>query len=369
MKVTRILNLFTIMNRGGAETMVMNYYRNIDREKVQFDFMVHRQEIGAYDKEILELGGKIYRMIPIYPQNFKKYQKMISAFFDEHNEYDIIHSHMSELGYFVLKEAKKRGIPVRICHAHNAPNGWDLKMFMRTYFKWQIKKYYTHMFVCGIESGDWLFGKENRNHFIIQNNAIDAQKFRYTDRRADLEKGKWGLKDKLVVGHVGRFNKQKNHEFLIEIFHEIYKMHDKAVLVMVGTGDLEEQIKEKTQKEQEERKIIFLENRDDVNDIMQAFDLFLFPSLFEGLPVTMVEAQASGLKCFISDKIPRECILTDNVEVIGLSESAEQWAEKILKSMKAFKRKDTYNEIVHANFDIKKNAEWLEEFYLNESRK
>lgn len=184
MKVTRVLNLFTIMNRGGAETMVMNYYRNINREKIQFDFMVHRQEEGAYEQEIRELGGKIYRMIPIYPQNFRKYEKMICDFFDAHDEYDIIHSHMSELGYFVLKEAKKRGVPVRICHAHNAPHGWDLKMFMRTYFKWQIKKYYTHMFVCGIESGDWLFGKKNRDKFIMQNNAIDAEKFKYTFDRS-----------------------------------------------------------------------------------------------------------------------------------------------------------------------------------------
>lgn len=369
MKVTRVLNLFTIMNRGGAETMVMNYYRNVNREKIQFDFMVHRQGLGAYEQEIQELGGKIYRMIPIYPQNFKKYQKMISDFFDEHDEYDIIHSHMSELGYFVLKEAEKRGIPVRICHAHNAPQGWDLKMFMRTYFKWQIKKYYTHMFVCGIESGDWLFGKGNRDRFIMQNNAIDAEKFRYTYDRALLEKEKLGLKEKLVVGHVGRFNKQKNHEFLVEIFREICKIQNNAVLVMVGTGDLENQIKEKTQKEQQERKIIFLESRNDVNDIMQAFDLFLFPSLFEGLPVTMVEAQAAGLKCFISDRIPRECILTNNVEVISLTESAEQWGKKILNSMQNFQHKDTYQEIRQANFDIKKNAKWLEEFYLNESRK
>ncbi len=366
MKVTRVLNLFTIMNRGGAETMVMNYYRNIDREKVQFDFMVHRQEEGAYEQEIRELGGKIYRMIPIYPQNFKKYQKMICDFFDVHDEYDIIHSHMSELGYFVLKEAKKRGISVRICHAHNAPHGWDLKMFMRTYFKWQIKKYYTHMFVCGIESGDWLFGRENRDKFIMQNNAIDAEKFRYTLDKSALEKEKLSLQDKLVVGHVGRFNKQKNHEFLIEIFREIHKLNNSAVLVMVGTGELENQIKEKTTREQQEKSIIFLESRDDVNDIMQAFDLFLFPSLFEGLPVTMVEAQAAGLQCFISDKIPQECILTNNVEVIGLTESAEQWAKTILNSMKDFERKDTYQEIRKKNFDIKKNAEWLEEFYLNE---
>lgn len=200
----------------------------------------------------------------------------------------------------------------------------------------------------------------------MQNNAIDAEKFKYTFDRSSLEKEKLGLKDKLVIGHVGRFNKQKNHEFLVEIFREIHKLNNSAVLVMVGTGELENQIKQKTAKEQKEKSIIFLESRDDVYDIMQAFDLFLFPSLFEGLPVTMVEAQAAGLKCFISDKIPQECILTDNVEVIGLSESAGQWAKKIVSSMKDFERKDTYQEIRKKNFDIKKNAEWLEEFYLNE---
>ena len=149
----RVLNMFTIMDRGGAETMVMNYYRHIDRTKVKFDFLVHREQRGAYDDEIEALGGRIYRMCPIYPQNFARYERDIRVFFQEHPEYKIVHSHMSELGYFAFREATEQDIPVRICHAHNAPHGFDMKMIMRTYFKKRMMPYLTHLFMCGLESG------------------------------------------------------------------------------------------------------------------------------------------------------------------------------------------------------------------------
>ena len=193
MEPVRVLNLFTIMNRGGAETMVMNYYRKINREKVQFDFLVHREEEGAYEQEIKELGGRIYRMPPMYPQNFSLYKKKIREFFEEHKEYKIIHSHMSELGYFALREAARQEISVRICHAHNAPHGFEWKMIVRNYFKKRMMQYLTHMFMCGKESGDWLFGKENEDKFIQLNNAIDAERFRYDSKKEEainaLEEG------------------------------------------------------------------------------------------------------------------------------------------------------------------------------------
>ena len=184
MEPVRVLNLFTIMNRGGAETMVMNYYRKINREKVQFDFLVHREEEGAYEQEIKELGGRIYRMPPMYPQNFSLYKKKIREFFEEHKEYKIIHSHMSELGYFALREAARQEIPVRICHAHSAPHEFDLKMLMRIYFKNRMLPYLTHMFTCGKEAGNYLYGKKNEDKFIQLNNAIETKKYRY-DKKID----------------------------------------------------------------------------------------------------------------------------------------------------------------------------------------
>lgn len=369
MEPIRVLNLFTIMNRGGAETMVMNYYRHIDRTKIQFDFLVHREEEGDYEEEIRQLGGRIYRMIPIYPQNFSKYKKMLREFFREHKEYQIIHSHMSELGYFAFKEAKRQGIPVRICHAHNAPHGWDLKMIMREYFKKRMMPYITHMFMCGIDSGRWLFGKENEEHFIQMNNAVDSEKFRYNPAINTEVREELGiLENQLVIGHVGRFNKQKNHEFLIEIFDEVQKIEKNAVLLLIGQGELEEKIQKKVEELNLNSKVRFLGLRRDVERVMQCFDAFLFPSLFEGLPVTMIESQAAGNLNFISDRIPTQCCITDTVEVIPLSKSAKEWAEIMIEKIANFEKKDRKQEIIDAKFDIKESVSWLEDFYINAAR-
>ena len=233
----RVLNMFTIMDRGGAETMVMNYYRHIDRTKVQFDFLVHRERRGAYDDEIEALGGRIYRMCPIYPQNFVRYKRELRVFFQEHPEYRIVHSHMSELGYFAFCEAERNGVPVRICHAHNAPHGFDAKMIMRTYFKKRMIPHLTHLFMCGIESGRWLYGRKNEDRFIMLNNAIDAAAYACDPMRRAEMRQRLGLTNEVTVGHVGRFNPQKKHPFLIDLFAALLKKEPNAALLLVGGGE------------------------------------------------------------------------------------------------------------------------------------
>ena len=360
----RVLNLFTVMDRGGAETMVMNYYRHIDRTKVQFDFLVHREQRGAYDDEIEALGGRIYRMYPIYPQNFARYKRDIRVFFKDHPEYRIIHSHMSELGYFAFKEAAKQGVPIRICHAHNAPHGFDMKMIMRDYFKKRMMPYLTHLFMCGVESGRWLYGKENENRFIMLNNAVDASAYTYnpakrTEMRLQIE-----LTDELAVGHVGRFNQQKNHPFLLEIFAALLKKEPNAVLLLVGGGTDMQRIQAKSQTLGIAEKVRFLGVRSDVADVMQAMDVFVFPSLYEGLGIALIEAQAAGLPCVVSDTIPHEAYLTDLVDSESLSAPAEKWAEKIL-AKQAIPRTDRRTEIAAHGFDITTEAVKLQEFYIN----
>ena len=320
----RILNLFTIMDRGGAETMVMNYYRHIDRTKVQFDFLVHREQPGAYEDEIRLMGGRIYRMCPVYPQNFARYRRDIQIFFQEHPEYKIVHSHMSELGYFALKEAAKQGIPVRICHAHNAPHGFDMKTIMRTYFKKRMMPYLTHLFMCGLESGRWLYGKQNESRFIMLNNAIDAAAYTYAPAKRMRMRRELGIADELVIGHVGRFNPQKNHPFLLAIFAALLNKEPNAVLLLVGGGEDMPKIQAKTQKLGIADHVRFLGIRSDVADLMQAMDVFAFPSLYEGLGIALIEAQASGLPCIVSDTIPPEAYLTDLVFSQKLSASPEE---------------------------------------------
>lgn len=361
----RILNMFTIMDRGGAETMVMNYYRKIDRTKIQFDFMVHRTERGVYDDEIESLGGKIYRMCPVYPQNFPKYKRMLKSFFDEHTEYKIIHSHMSELGYYAFIEAEKHGVPVRICHAHSAPKEKDLKMIVRYYFKKKMMPYTTHMFTCAEESGIWLYGKKNKNNFVQMNNAIDAEKFRYNTEVRKKIRNELNIKDELVVGHVGRFIKTKNHTFLIDIFEKILKSRPDSKLLLVGQGELETQVKDYVKTKGIENNVKFLGARNDINDIMQAMDVFLFPSLFEGLALVLVESQAAGLNCFTSDKVVTQLAkITPNLTYLPLEKQSDYWAKTIIKSQDNYKRDDTYEEIKKNNYDINDNVKWLTDFYL-----
>ena len=360
----RVLNMFTIMDRGGAETMVMNYYRHIDRTKVQFDFLVHREQRGAYDDEIERMGGRIYRMCPVYPQNFSRYKRDLRTFFRAHPEYKIIHSHMSELGYFAFREAERQGVPVRICHAHNAPHGFDAKMIIRTYFKKRMMPYLTHLFMCGEESGKWLYGEKNKSRFIMLNNAIDAAVYSFDASKREKMRRQLDLTGELVVGHVGRFNPQKNHPFLLDIFAALLKKEPNAVLLLVGGGADMPKIQAKAQELGIAERVRFLGVRSDVADLMQTMDVFVFPSLYEGLPVTMVEAQASGLPCIISDKVPPECILTEGlVNIMPLSANPEAWAEKIL-AKRAVPRTDRREEIAAHGFDISTEAVKLQEFYL-----
>lgn len=359
----RVLNLFTIMNRGGAETMVMNYYRKLDKSRVQFDFMVHRPERGAYDDEIESLGGKIYRMPAIRPWTAMQYRKVVRKFYEDHPEYKIIHSHMSELGYYDFLEAEKAGIPVRICHAHSRPYGIDIKSPVRWYYKTLMIPHISHMFMCGEEAGEWLFGKKNKSRFIQLNNAIDTENYRFNEKKRNKLRRDLDLTNQLVIGHVGGFCTPKNHLFIIDIFEQVYKKNKTAVLVLVGDGEDRDKIEEKVRQHDLAEAVRFLGVRSDIQDLLQVMDVFLFPSLFEGLSVASIEAQAAGLPVLISDKVPIECQKTDLVQVVSLNESPSVWAERTLEAAKTIRR-DTSEEIKEAGFDIKENAKFLQDFYI-----
>lgn len=368
MEQVHVLVLDTVMDRGGAEAMIMNYMRNINRDIIKFDFLTNRDYRAAYEDEIESLGGKVYHMCPMYPGKFHRYKKEVREFLKEHPEYKIIHSNLEERSYLPLKVAKKMGVPVRISHSHNRPLGINPKLIVRYYFRFMLKFYNTHMFACGEEAGDWLYGKKNRDNVTIMNNAVDANQYRYNPEVSKEMKKQLGIEGKKVIGHVGRFFPQKNHDFLIDIFNEIYKKDKDTVLLLVGGGELDDalknQIKEKVRNLGLEDTVQFLGVREDVDRIVQTFDVFLLPSLFEGLPVTMVEAQAAGLPCVISDKVPIQCDLTGNVWVVPLEESPEKWADVVLDKANNFKKRDTYQQIADAGFDIKSQAKWLEEFYV-----
>ena len=364
MNQLRVLQVVTHMERGGLESMLMNYYRYIDREKIQFDFLVHRQERAAYDGEIEAMGGKIYRLPRLVPWS-KAYLTALNRFFDEHPEYRIVHVHQDCLSSVILKVAAQHNVPVRVAHSHSANQDKNLKYPIKLWCRRSIPRCATHLFACGKDAGDWMFGGAS---YQIINNAIDTTAYTYdTNKRVKLRR-QLGLADKLVIGHVGRFNPQKNHPFLMDIFAALLKKESNAVLLLVGGGEGMSKMQEKVQELGIAEHVRFLGVRSDVADLMQAMDIFVLPSLYEGLPVTMVEAQAAGLPCIISDKVPPECILTEGlVDVMTLSASPEAWAEKIL-AKRAIPRTDRRAEIAAHDFDITTEAVKLQEFYLEANK-
>ncbi|WP_243386622.1 glycosyltransferase [Bifidobacterium primatium] len=374
---TRVLVLDTVMDRGGAETMMMNYMRHMDRSKVTYDFLVNRDYRAAYEDEIEAMGGHIYRMCPMYPQYFGKYKRQIRDFLRRHPEYRIVHSNLEERSYFGLREAAKLGVPVRIAHAHNRPVGFDLKSIFREYFRFRLPKYVTHMFACGEEAGDWLFGKKNRGRVIQQRNAIDTALYRYDPAVAAEVRAEVGTAEgTFVLGHVGRFFPQKNHEFLIDIFAEVHRQRPSSELWLVGGGELNDELKNRIRAKVDglglHDAVRFLGVREDVNRLMQGMDAFVLPSLFEGLPVTMIEAQSAGLPCTISDRVPAQCDVTGNVQIVPLDAEPDEWAKRILAQADAPKIADRAQGpelVTKAGFDITANAQWLQKFYLGELAK
>ncbi|MFH6769247.1 glycosyltransferase [Gaetbulibacter aquiaggeris] len=376
MKPIRVLQVLTIMNRGGAETMIMNYYRNMDRAKVQFDFLLHRMEHGVFDEEIERLGGRIHRLSNISFKNLSDYKKSLNIFFKENPEYKIVHSHLNALSVFVLRAAKNNSVPVRIAHSHTSLYNLNinpfskkrhslsfiLKFVAQNYFKIKVPNYANYYYACGEKAGVWLYGKKNKSKIKIINNAIDAAQYSYDPKISTSIKEKLDLSHKFVIGHVGNFVPEKNHAFIIKVFNEIQKIDKSAVLILVGGGDRANY--EKMVKVLKlENNVMFLGVRPDVNNLLQAMDVFLFPSTNEGLPVTLIEAQASGLKIFASDEVSNELNITGLVDFVALKNPASFWANLILNS-KSYHRKNTIESIINGDYDINKNASLLQEFYL-----
>ena len=291
---------------GGVESVVMNYYRNIDRDKIQFHFLCDEDSTDIPYDEIEKLGGKVI-VIPPYQKLFK-YQKELYKIFKENN-YKIVHSHINALSVFPLRIAKKAGVPIRIAHSHSTSNKkeWKkniLKMILRPF----SKLYANNYFACTEYAGKWLFGKKvvERKELNVINNAIDLKKFEFNENtREDLRKELGIKEDVLVIGHVGRFMKQKNHEFLIDVFEKAIKQDDNIYLILVGQGPLEDKIKEMAKEKGIENKILFLGQRNDVNKLYQAMDIFVLPSLYEGLRNGCNRSRSCRFKGYLLRKCSR----------------------------------------------------------------
>ena len=336
----RVLHSVSNMDRAGIETMLMNYYRYIDRSKIQFDFLCNKSKIGAYDEEIRSMGGRIFRSPGLNPINWFKYEKYVKKILDENPEIKIVHSHNGAFSLQAQLAAKKNGIRNRIIHVHGTKIDFNLKLPLKLLYKKFLKLSGNNYWGCGIDAIEYYFGKRNEL------------------------KQKYSLENKFVRGNVARFTKQKNHIFSLNLFKLILEKKPNSVLLLCGDGELLDEMKIKVKELGIYNSVMFMGNINKVNEMYQVMDIFLLPSLFEGLPVVGIEAQCSGLKCFMSDTITNEVAITENVKFLSLkNDSLEKWSNEIIKSSD-YKRKDMTQEIIKAGYSIEIEARKLQEIYL-----
>ena len=342
---------------GGVEAVIMNYYRNIDRSKVQFDFICDEDSTNIPYDEIKKLGGRVI-ICPPYQKIFG-YEKFLIDLFKKNN-YKIVHSNINALSVFPLRAAKKAGVPIRIAHSHSATNKKEWKKnLMKQALRPFSKKYATDYFACSELAGRWLFGDKTfeQGKVTIINNAIDLDKFKYDEKVRKEKRKELNINDDtLVVGHIGRFVAQKNHTFLIDIFSELHKKEKNSILLLIGQGPLMGEIKQKVDSLGISDSVKFLGQRDDVNELYNAMDLFLFPSLYEGLGMVLIEAQANGLPCIASIEVPKIADISNNVQFYDLNDSIDIWLKNYDTNRFKFICKNCI-------YDIKKEAEKLEKYY------
>jgi len=366
MKPKRVLIVVGKMHFGGIETMIMNFYRNIDRSKIQFDFLLNYEEPGVFDDEIRKLGGRIYIMPRLFFKNTFKYIKALFKFFKEHKEYEVVHGHLTSIGFVYLTVAKMCGVKTTIIHAHYTSVDNTIKGFIEKLTRLPLRVCADYYFACSNSAGRFIYGRNmlKKPNYKVILNGITATNFIFNMGIRNKKREELDIKDKFVIANIGRFELQKNHIFLVDIFSEIYRKDKNAMLILIGNGSLKKEIEDKVKKLGIENAVKFLGLRSDINELMQCFDIFLLPSHYEGLPVVGVEAQTAGLKCFFSDTITKETDITNLCEFISLNKNAEFWADRILKYKDGYERKNTENFIKNAGYDIKKQAKWLEKFYL-----
>ena len=355
----RILQVVRRMNYGGLETLIMNLYRNMDRTEFQFDFIVDKE--GEYDAEIKKMGGKIFYIPYITDIGEKK----LRDFFRNHREYKIVHSHLDQVSGIIMKAAYLEQVPIRISHSHNTSNSNNfLGKIYKAYLQSMIGKYANTLFACSENAAKWLFKKRHKEAYIV-NNGIEIQKFKFSDEnRQEIRKSLDIKDDEEIWGHIGRFSKQKNHTFLIDIFYEYQKIYPNTKLLLIGAGELKTKIEKKVKQLGINKKVKFIGTVENPEKYYSAFDLMIFPSLYEGLSLVMVEAQVAGVPIFASSNIDHVTDITNTLHYLSLGITAREWAMHIIEN-KDKRNVRNINKVKQKGFDIKDVAKELSYKYSN----
>lgn len=367
----KVLQVVGNLKIGGAETVAMNIYRYIDRDKFEFHYLVYGDNIGHYEDEVKSLGGTVIHM-NYSPKNISKYKSDLKNIIDQYGPYDIVHSHMMFHNGFVLKYSAKLGIPIRISHSHSANDGKFTENKIETLIKncylklsqYWIKKYSMLYIACGNAAGECLYGESFfKKNGIVINNGINIKKYSYNNDIRQIMRKKYRLEGQNVYACIGHFETVKNHEFLIKIFNEIHKVNKNTKLILLGEGVLKKTIEEQVKKANLNDDVIFTGNVDNVNEWMQAIDFLLMPSLFEGVPVTLIEAQAAGLKCFVSDRVSKEVDITGSIKFISLDDDINEWIN-IANEKTNYQRNLNICKLSEMGYDVESNIKVIESEYL-----
>lgn len=352
-----------LMDRGGVSSVMMNYYKHFDLTKIHVDFLVHGNEEGERDAEIIARNGRIFRVPPKSKNPMKNYIKITEILKKE--DYDIVHAHADSGNAYILKIAKKCGVLVRISHSHNTYYTIHnkLRIWINDLQKKRIKKYATQLWACSQMAANWLYGK-NQDVKIIYN-AIELDKFKYSKQYCEEIRDKFRLHDRYVIGMIGRLDYQKNHKFALQLIDEIRKDRSNVVLLIIGDGCLRKKLEDQVELLQLQSNVIFCGQVDDIYKYYSAIDLLIMPSLFEGLPVSIVEAQCAGVPCVISDNITREVAVLNNVRYLPL-EDTEKWKDYVLNTKDTVIRDENgILELKQAGFNISTEAEKLQNIYFS----
>ena len=357
-KPKRLLCIVGSMDAGGAETFLMKIYRTIDRCKYQMDFYVSTQKKGFYDDEIISLGGKIYNSVPKTKNILKSFVNLRRIV--KKGKYDcVMRVSQHSLSTLELIAARFGGATTLIFRSSNSgTGGGKINSLLHNIFKFLPKIIPTIKIAPSTEAAEFMFGRDciKRGKVHIIRNAIDVEQFAFNNNQRNLIRKELNIENKFVVGHVGRFNSQKNHAFLIDIFKEIYKDNPDSVLLLVGKGELESIIRQKIDLLGLKNNVIFTGVRSDIPQIMMAMDVFIFPSFYEGMPNTVIEAQATGLPCVISDTITKEVKITESVKFLSLKQTSVEWATLAQKSIKGLERGETKGEFSKYGYDIEQES-------------
>lgn len=386
-----VLHVVGRLDIGGAESRIMDLYRHIDREKVQFAFCQHTTDRCAFEEEVESLGGKVYHVPRFNVKNYFAYKKAWEDFFKEHPEVKAVHGHMTSTASIYLPIAKKAGVKMTIAHARSAGVDPGIKGYITGFLRKNLYKKCDYRFTCSKIAGEVVFGNqsltEHKARFIP--NAINVDKFVFEKEIRDSIRYELGIGDKFVIGHVGRFAHMKNHKYMLQILEQCIKIEKEkklpeTVLMLLGDGELKEEIQNQAARMGISSRVLFLGNKRDVYRYYQAMDYFLLPSFYEGLPGTAIEAQASGLPGILSDAVTEEAVVTDLLQRRSIKEDPLLWAGEIMEECQKLaddtevlgenkeavkeawseKRSSYAQKVRQASFDVKVQAEKMQEFYL-----